>query len=163
MVAERSCKETLSRYVSMVCRKVDFDTYMESWRAIATTDGSDGSLPITMRLSPVSFEVPAWKLHLETAARAVRAARELNLQLVKGHPKDVPRISKVQGIVKVWSSKIGFGPWELRLDFQKHLFAMQRWGHTFPYHDWWKHAATLYYVYVCIYYIYIIIIIYIYS
>lgn len=40
-------------------RKVDFDAYMESWRAIATTDGSEGSLPITMRLSPVAFEVPA--------------------------------------------------------------------------------------------------------
>ena len=45
--------------VSIVCRKVDFDAYMESWRAIATTDGSEGSLPITMRLSPVAFEVPA--------------------------------------------------------------------------------------------------------
>ena len=43
-------------HVSIVCRKVDFDAYMESWRAIATTDGSEGSLPITMRLSPVAFE-----------------------------------------------------------------------------------------------------------
>lgn len=32
-------------------RKLDFDAYMESWQTIATTDGSEGSLPITMRLS----------------------------------------------------------------------------------------------------------------
>jgi len=36
-------------------RKVDFDAYMDSWQAIATTDGSEGSLPITMHLSPISF------------------------------------------------------------------------------------------------------------
>ncbi|CAJ1398530.1 unnamed protein product [Effrenium voratum] len=30
-------------------RKLDFDAYMESWQSIATTDGSEGTLPITWR------------------------------------------------------------------------------------------------------------------